>query len=197
MRRDWLHRLSTASANSGDERVRHLPSFTYLYFLSETNIFKHGDKTVGVGLFVASWLVGWFTFGRGKDSTLQNYTSKISSINNAYGDESSAMPVAVNNLNMPNTTKDRTRMWANAQRDGRRAEYRWRPLFNAAVWLKPTTRVQCSDAAKTRIPLKLAGVFQTPEPSSAVSGPKFIILWGHVEELLLFNKFFSDSRYVT
>jgi len=23
-------------------------------------------------------------------------------------------------------------MWANAQRDGRRTEYRWRPLFNAA-----------------------------------------------------------------
>ena len=23
-------------------------------------------------------------------------------------------------------------MWANAQRDGRHAEYRWRPLFNAA-----------------------------------------------------------------
>jgi len=23
-----------------------------------------------------------------------------------------------------------TRMWANAQRDGRPAEYRWRPLFN-------------------------------------------------------------------
>jgi len=31
-------------------------------------------------------------------------------------------------------------MWANAQRDGRPAEYRWRPLFNAAVWLTPTTR---------------------------------------------------------
>jgi len=26
----------------------------------------------------------------------------------------------------------RTRMWANAQRDGRPAEYGWRPLFNAA-----------------------------------------------------------------
>ena len=26
-----------------------------------------------------------------------------------------------------------TRMWANAQRDGRPAEYRWRRLFNAAV----------------------------------------------------------------
>jgi len=25
-----------------------------------------------------------------------------------------------------------TRMWAIAQRDGRPAEYRWRPLFNAA-----------------------------------------------------------------
>jgi len=32
-------------------------------------------------------------------------------------------------------------MWANAQRDGRPAEYRWRPLFNAAVWLMPTTRL--------------------------------------------------------
>ena len=28
--------------------------------------------------------------------------------------------------------QDETRMWANAQRDGRPAEYRWRPLFNAA-----------------------------------------------------------------
>ena len=36
-------------------------------------------------------------------------------------------------------------MWANAQRDGRPAETRWRPLFNAAVWLMPTTRVPCSN----------------------------------------------------
>jgi len=28
--------------------------------------------------------------------------------------------------------KLKTRMWANAQRDGHLAEYRWRPLFNAA-----------------------------------------------------------------
>jgi len=27
---------------------------------------------------------------------------------------------------------DDPEMWANAQRDGRPAEYRWRPLFNAA-----------------------------------------------------------------
>jgi len=67
-------------------------------------------------------------------------------------------------------------MWANAQRDGRPAEYMWRPLFNAAVWLTPTTRVPCSNAAKTRNPLKLPGVPQTNERISAASGPKFTIL---------------------
>ena len=78
---------------------------------------------------------------------------------------------------------EKLEMWANAQRDGRPAEYRWRPLFNAAVWLTPTTRVPCSNAAKTRNPLKLpAGVPQTNETISAASGPKFTILCGHVEE---------------
>jgi len=28
--------------------------------------------------------------------------------------------------------KNQLEMWANAKRDGRPAEYRWRPLFNAA-----------------------------------------------------------------
>ena len=89
-------------------------------------------------------------------------------------------------------------MWANAQRDGRHAEYRWSPLLNAAVWLTPTTRVPCSNAAKTRNPLKLPGVAQTNETISAASGPKFTILCGHVEEigLLLLHKFFSDCRYM-
>jgi len=41
-------------------------------------------------------------------------------------------------------------MWANAQRDGRPAEYRWRPVLNAAVWLVPTARVSCSNAANRR-----------------------------------------------
>jgi len=74
-------------------------------------------------------------------------------------------------------------MWANAQRDGRPIEYRWRPVFNAAVWL-------CSNAAKMQNPLKFAGVPQTKETISAASGPKFTILYGHVGEILLFNKFF-------
>jgi len=67
-------------------------------------------------------------------------------------------------------------MWANAQRDGRNVEYRWRPLLNAAVWLTPTTGVQYSNAAKTRNPSKFAGVPQTNEMISAASGPKFTIL---------------------
>ena len=44
-------------------------------------------------------------------------------------------------------------MWANAQRDGRPAEHKWGPLFNAAKW-------------------------------------------GHLEQILLRKKLFSDCRYV-
>jgi len=39
-------------------------------------------------------------------------------------------------------------------------------------------------------PLKFAGAPQTNERISAASGPKFTILWKHVEEILLLNKFF-------
>jgi len=46
--------------------------------------------------------------------------------------------------------RNKLEMWANAQRDGRPVEYRWRPLFIAAVWLTRTSRVPCSNAAKTR-----------------------------------------------
>jgi len=38
----------------------------------------------------------------------------------------------------------KTRMWANAQRDGRPAEYRWRPLFNAAIVLYACLNNQCT-----------------------------------------------------
>ena len=58
------------------------------------------------------------------------------------------------------------------------------------VWLTPTTRVPCSNAAKTRNPLKFAGVPQTRQKISAASRPKFIILSRHVEKVLLFNNFF-------
>ena len=65
------------------------------------------------------------------------------------------------------------------------------------VSLTPSTRVLCSKTAKTRNPLKLAGVPQTNKTISAVSRPKFTILYGMCRgEILLFNKFFSDCRQV-
>ena len=71
-------------------------------------------------------------------------------------------------------------------------EYGWRPLFNAAKFgWRPLLG---SNAAKTSNPLKCAGVPQTRQPISAASGPKCTILWRHVEEILLFNKFFSDKQ---
>ena len=59
------------------------------------------------------------------------------------------------------------------------------------VWLTPTAGVPCSNAAKTRNSLKFLGVPQTPEPISAASKPKFTILWGHLEDILLLHNFFS------
>ena len=67
-------------------------------------------------------------------------------------------------------------MWANAQRDGRL------PNTDGALCLTPQNladayySVPCSNAAKTRNPLKLAGVPQTNEKISAASGSKFTIL---------------------
>jgi len=43
---------------------------------------------------------------------------------------------------------------------------------------------------RRRTRLKLAGVPHTTGPISAASGPKFTILWGHVEEILLLRTFF-------
>jgi len=77
-----------------------------------------------------------------------------------------------------------TRMSANAQRDGHPAEQCHK------LSLTPTTGVPCSNDAKTRNPLKFGVVPQTTGPISAASGPKFTILWGHLEDILLRNNFF-------
>jgi len=44
--------------------------------------------------------------------------------------------------------------------------------------------------------MKFAGVPQTHEPISAVSGSKFTILSVQVEKILLFNEIFSDCQYM-
>ena len=44
----------------------------------------------------------------------------------------SATQVAIRKEKKKKRQDENTRMWANAQRDVRPAEHRWRPLFNAA-----------------------------------------------------------------
>jgi len=66
-------------------------------------------------------------------------------------------------------------------------------LADAHYYMPCTT---CSNAAKTRNQLKFGGVPQTNEMILAASGPKFTILWRHLDDILLLNKFFSDCRYV-
>ena len=83
-------------------------------------------------------------------------------------------------------------MRAGAQCDGRPAEHRRAPsVQRRKVWPTPSTRCRAvTYAAKTRNPLKFVGVPQTNDPISAISGPKFTILSGHVEEILLLKKLF-------
>jgi len=58
------------------------------------------------------------------------------------------------------------------------------------VSLTPTTRVPCSNVTNWRNEMKFGGVPQTTEPISAVNGPTFAILRGHVEEILLLKIIF-------
>ena len=53
------------------------------------------------------------------------------------------------------------------------------------VWLATVEQRHCTNETKTRNSLKFAEVPQTNETISAASGPKFTILWGHVQEILL------------
>ena len=59
-------------------------------------------------------------------------------------------------------------------------QFGWRPLLDCRAVTLP----------KMRNPLKLPRVPQTNETISAASGPKFTILCGLAEEILLLNKFF-------
>ena len=87
--------------------------------------------------------------------------------------------------------KHSTGMSANAQHDGRPAEYRWRPLFNATKFdWHPLVECHAVTLPRRKTRWNLQGWPKTLEPISAVSRPKFTILSGHVEDVLLFNSFF-------
>ena len=68
-----------------------------------------------------------------------------------------------------NPVYDITRMWANAQRDGCPAEY-MPSVQRSNVWLTPTSRVPCSNAARTQNPLKLAEVPKLANRSQPLVG---------------------------
>ena len=67
------------------------------------------------------------------------------------------------------------------------------PNIGGALCSTPQNLADAQDAAKTRNPLKVARVPQTNETISADSGPKFTILWGHLEQKLLLINFFRLS----
>jgi len=85
----------------------------------------------------------------------------------------------------------RTRIWANAQRDGRPAKYRWRPLFNAAEFgWRPLLECHAVTLPRRKSRWNLQGCPKLANRSQLSVSCKFTILWGHVEEVSVFNKFF-------
>jgi len=83
-------------------------------------------------------------------------------------------------------------MWANAQNDGRTAKYRWCPLFNATKFgWRPLLECRAVTLPRRETRWNLQGCPKLPDRSQALVGRKVTILWGHVEEILLLNKFYS------
>ena len=61
------------------------------------------------------------------------------------------------------------------------------------VWLTPTTRVPCSNAAKTRNPMKLAGMPPNSRTDLSRSSPYYEAMW---RRYCCLKSFFSDCRDV-
>jgi len=84
-------------------------------------------------------------------------------------------------------------MWANAQRDGRPAEHRWRPLFNAAKFgWRQLTRCRAVTLPRRETRWNLQGCLKLPDRSQPLVGRSspYYGTCGHVEDILLLNKFF-------
>jgi len=68
------------------------------------------------------------------------------------------------------------------------------PNIGGALCSTPQSLADAHYYSVVRKPLKFAGVPQTTGRISAASGPKFTILWGHVEETLLLNKLCDGAQ---
>jgi len=74
---------------------------------------------------------------------------------------------------------------------GRSPATSWNLADHLAYYLRTSLwQVRGQIRIKVRASMKLPAVPQTNETISAASGPKFTILWEHVGETLLLNKFF-------
>jgi len=92
-----------------------------------------------------------------------------------------------------------TRMWANAQRDGRPAEYRWHPLVNATRFgWRPILECRAVTLPRRRNPLKFVGCPKLPDLSQPLVGqssPYCANVWRRYRCLTIFflivHKFLS------
>jgi len=100
--------------------------------------------------------------------------------------------LAMVNSNQQFNVKSKTKleMWANAQRDGRPAEHRRRPLFNAAKFGWPPM-LECRAVTLPRRETRwnLQGCPKLTKGSQPLVG-RSSPYCGDVEEILLLNKFF-------
>ena len=91
--------------------------------------------------------------------------------------------------------KDKLEMRANAQRDGRPAEYRWHPLFNAAKFgWRPLLECRAVTLPRRETRWNYLGCLKLTKWSQPLVG-RSSPYCGDIG-LLLFNKFFSDCRYM-
>ena len=85
-----------------------------------------------------------------------------------------------------------TKMWANAQRDGHPAEYRWRPLFNAAKFgWRPVLECRAVTLPRRETRWNLQGCPKLPDRSQPLVHHIIRICGG---DICLIS--FSDCRYV-
>jgi len=98
--------------------------------------------------------------------------------------------LTVINSNQQTLKAKLTRMWVNAQRGGRPVEYRWLPLFNVAKFgWRPLLECRAVTLPRRETPWNLLECPKLTNRSQPLVG-QTSPLWGHVEEILLFNKFF-------
>jgi len=84
----------------------------------------------------------------------------------------------------------KTRMWANAQRDGRPAEYRWRPLFNPAKFgWRPLLECRAVTLPRHETHWNLWGCFKLgsrSQPLVGGSSPYYEDVWRRYRCLTIF-----------